>query len=156
MQQNGITVYCYNCCGPHYHWLNRMLDLPVWQQRLLGWLSYKWGISGWLHWGWNFWVDWFQDSFQTIDNEAYKGDHYSVYPDTENNRIKGSIRTEALRDMDEEFELLYLLGKHNPELARRLVDKVIVNASDNFVRDPAVMNDVRTELIRACAVYSQF
>lgn len=51
MQRNGITVYSYNCCGPHYHWLNRMLDLPVWQQRLLGWLSYKWGISGWLHWG---------------------------------------------------------------------------------------------------------
>lgn len=156
MQQNGTTVYCYNCCGPHYHWLNRMLDLPVWQQRLLGWLSYKWGISGWLHWGWNFWVDWFQDSFQTIDNEYYKGDHYSVYPDTANNRIKGSIRTEALRDMDEEFELLYLLGQHNPELARRLVDKVAVNASDSFVRDPAIMNDVRTELIRACAVYSQF
>lgn len=91
-----------------------------------------------------------------MDNETYKGDHYSVYPDPENNRIKGSIRTEALRDMDEEFELLYLLGKHNPELARRLVDKVAVNASDRFIKDPAVMNDVRTELIRACAVYSQF
>jgi len=151
IQQLGITVYCYNCCVPTYNWLNRMIDKPVWNQRLLGWLCYKWGISGWLHWGWNFWVEWFQTTFHDVDDAAFKGDHYSVYPDIENNKIKASIRTEILRDMGEEYELLRILGKKNPQQALDLVNKVVSDASNNYTKDVEKMISVRNELIRACA-----
>lgn len=151
LKNQGVTVYAYNCCGPGNEWLNRFIDKPVWQQRSLGWLCYKWGITGWLHWGWNFWVDWYQDTLHTIDQEGFKGDHYSVYPDVENNRIKNSIRQIAIRDMSEDYELLLALGKKNPELAMKLVELVAVDASGNYTRDIPILIQARNQLVRACA-----
>lgn len=151
LKNKGINVYVYNCCGPGNEWLNRFIDKPVWQQRTLGWLCYKWGIPGWLHWGWNFWVDWFEDSLHTIDKEGFKGDHYSVYPDIKNNKIKNSIRQHAIRDMSEDYELLLILGKKNPGLASELVDKIAVNASGDYTSDVELMIQVRSQLIRAAA-----
>lgn len=151
LQSKGTTVFVYNCCGPGNNWLNRLIDKPVWNQRLLGWLCYKWGVSGWLHWGWNFWVDWFQSSFYSVDDAAFKGDNYSVYPDTENNKIKASIRSEAIRDMSEEYELLNILGKNNPALAKEIIESVIIDASHNYTKDIRKMESARNKLIKACA-----
>lgn len=156
MQQNGVRVYGYNCCGPGWVWLNRLIDKPVWNQRQLGWLCYKWGISGWLHWGWNFWVEWFQSDFHDVNAAAFKGDHYSVYPDIKNNMIKTSIRMEAIRDMGEEYELLRILGEKNPDLALKLVNSVTPYADRDYTKDTDRMNDVRASLIRACAVHADF
>jgi len=156
MQINGVKIYGYNCCGPHYSWLNRLIDHPVWHQRQLGWLSYKWRLSGWLHWGWNFWVDWFQNKLHEIDEEAFKGDHYSVYPDVSNNKIKSSIRMNAIRDMGEEYELLRMLGNKNPELALKFIDKVTPDGNEGYISDTETLNATRNELIRACAIYAQF
>ncbi|MBQ4278772.1 MAG: DUF4091 domain-containing protein [Rikenellaceae bacterium] len=151
LQQAGITVYGYNCCGPGDSWLNRMIDKPVWNQRLLGWLCYKWGLPGWLHWGWNFWVEWNQDKFHSVDDAAFKGDHYSVYPDVKNNRVKASIRTEAIRDMSEEYELLRILGEKDQARALELVERVARNASGDYTRDTKLMLETRNELVRAAA-----
>lgn len=150
LRNQGVTVYGYNCCGPGNFWLNRFVDKPVWNQRSLGWLCYKWELPGWLHWGWNFWVDWDQDTLHTIDQEGFKGDHYSVYPDVENNRIKSSIRMDAIRDMCEDYEILYILGQHNRELALQLVDSIAADASENYTKDISKMIETRNKLIEAC------
>jgi hypothetical protein len=155
LQNEGVKVYVYNCCLPGHEWLNRLIDKPVWQQRTLGWLCYKWGVSGWLHWGWNFWVEWYQDKIHTVAEEGFKGDHYTVYPDVGNNKVKNSIRGIANRDMAEDYELLFQLGIKNKELALQLVNKIAVNASDNYTTDIKTMLEVRKELIRACANYSK-
>ncbi len=149
LKNEGVKIYVYNCCGPGNEWLNRFIDKPVWQQRSLGWLCYKWGIPGWLHWGWNFWVDWFEDSLHTIEEEGFKGDHYSVYPDLKNNKIKNSIRQTAVRDMSEDYELLLILGKKNPEAALELVNEIAVNASGNYTSDINSMVHTRNRLVRA-------
>lgn len=153
LRNQGVTVYGYNCCGPGNFWLNRFIDKPVWNQRSLGWLCYKWRLSGWLHWGWNFWVEWFQEELHTIDQEGFKGDHYSVYPDIKNNRIKGSIRMEAIRDMCEDYEILHILGQKDHKLALELVDMIANNASGNYTRDINKMIDTRNNLIEACEKY---
>ncbi len=153
LQAKGVDVYVYNCCGPEYSWLNRFIDKPVWQQRSLGWLCYKWGVPGWLHWGWNFWVDWDQDKYHTIAEEWVKGDHYTVYPDQANNMVKNSMRGVAVRDMSEDYELLLALGKKDRELALRLVDRIAVNAENDYTTDVKVMQEVRRELIRSFAQY---
>jgi hypothetical protein len=152
LQSRGIVVYVYNCCGPGNNWLNRLIDKPVWNQRLLGWLCYKWGVSGWLHWGWNFWVDWFHSSFYSVNDAAFKGDNYTVYPDVANNRVKTSIRAEAIRDMSEEFELLRILGESNPVLTKEIIESVIVDASNNYTKDTRKMETARIRLLKACAV----
>src|SRR5262249_28749321 len=100
--RNGKQVYAYNMCCVDANNLNRYVDGPVWQGRNLGWVLYKYGIPGYLHWGWNFWIDWGGTSMLSIDQERYKGDHYIVYPDVTNNRIKSTIRFEATRDMAED------------------------------------------------------
>ncbi len=151
LQSKGTLIYAYNCCGPGNNWLNRFIDKPVWNQRLLGWLCYKWGVSGWLHWGWNFWVDWFHSSFYSVNDAAFKGDNYTVYPDVANNKVKTSIRAEAIRDMSEEYELLNILGKSNPALAKELVESVIVDASNNYTKDIRKMESARNKLLKACA-----
>lgn len=150
LRSKGVTVYGYNCCGPGNFWLNRFIDKPVWNQRSLGWLCYKWNLSGWLHWGWNFWVEWFQDELHTINDEGFKGDHYSVYPDIKNNKIKSSIRMDAIRDMCEDYEILYILGQKNHKLALELIDIIASDASWNYTSDINKMIKTRTKLINAC------
>ncbi len=150
LRNQGVTIYGYNCCGPGNFWLNRFIDKPVWNQRSLGWLCYKWQLSGWLHWGWNFWVEWFQDKLHTIDEEGFKGDHYSVYPDIKNNKIKSSIRMDAIRDMCEDYEILYILGQKDHKLALELVDMVASDASGEYTRDINKIIDARNKLIEAC------
>jgi len=153
LRTEGVTIYAYNCCLPGHSWLNRLIDKPVWNQRSLGWLSFKWGIKGWLHWGWNFWVHWYDDKMHTVDDEGFKGDHYSVYPDVKNNKIKSSIRMDAIRDMCEDYELLYLLGQKDRELALQLVDEIAVNASGDYTKDIDKMIAIRKRLIDACEAY---
>ena len=86
-----------------------------------------------------------------MDDAAFKGDHYSVYPDVKNNRVKASIRTEAIRDMSEEYELLRILGEKDQARALELVERVARNASGDYTRDTKLMLETRNELVRAAA-----
>lgn len=49
------------------------------------------GISGYLHWGYNNW-NW------PLQNQVAKGDGYIVQYDIPNNKLRATIRLEALRD----------------------------------------------------------
>lgn len=147
----GVRVFLYNCCGPAGGWLNRFVDKPVWNMRSLAWLLYGWNIDGYLHWGYNFWTDWTMDEFLTIAEEAFKGDHYTIYPDPHSNRVRSSIRYESNRDAAEDFELLTILGRRNPEKAKELVAKIASDSCSNYNRNISEMIAVRAELVRAAA-----
>jgi hypothetical protein len=97
-------------------------------------------------------VDWFHSSFYSVNDAAFKGDNYTVYPDVANNRVKTSIRAEAIRDMSEEFELLRILGESNPVLTKEIIESVIVDASNNYTKDTRKMETARIRLLKACAV----
>ena len=149
--KKGTKLFLYNCCGPQGSWLNRFVDKPVWEMRTLGWLLYAWDIPCFYHWGYSFWNTWTHNEMITIAEESHKGDHYTVYPDPHRNRIRSSIRYEANRDAAEDFELLTILGKRDPQYARELVARIAKDSHTNYTRDISLMIETRKELVRAAA-----
>lgn len=148
----GSRVDVYNCCGPTGPWLNRFIDKPVWQMRTLAWLLYCWGVEGYLHWGYNFWNDWNVDEFLEPREEEVRGDHYSIYPDyTHGDKVRSSLRYEANRDAAQEYELLTILGKKEPQTALDLVKSIANNSSGDYVKIPYLLYQQRNELVRAAA-----
>ncbi len=54
--RRGQSWY-YICLDPRGKYLNRFIDYPTLKVRLLPWVNYRYGLSGYLHWGGNFWTD---------------------------------------------------------------------------------------------------
>lgn len=148
---SGITVYLYNCSSPGGSWLNRFVDKPVWNMRSLIYLLYQWGIDGYLHWGFNFWFDWNQRYYLKISDERIKGDHYSIHPDFNRNKVRSSIRMVACRDACEDYELLAILGDKNPEKAKEIARKIGSDSKKNYITDINEMLKIREELVREAA-----
>lgn len=149
--EKGVKVFVYNCCGPTDTWLNRFIDKPVWEMRSLAWLLYSWNVNYYSHWGFNFWNNWTQMEFMTVDEEESKGDHYTIYPDPHSNKVRSSIRYEANRDAAEDFELLTILGRRDPEYAKELVARIVRDSHSDYTKDIDVMIKTRKELVRAAA-----
>ena len=123
-QRKGDEVWFYTCLAPQGDFVNRFLEQPLIKTRLIHWLNYKYGATGYLHWGFNQWFS---------DNDPYKetttmnmesgntlpgGDSWIVYPD--NGKLYGSIRLEAMRGGIADYTLLKMLEKKDPELAKEL------------------------------------
>ena len=150
-KEKGREIYTYVCNWPQGPSLNRFIDKPVWQMRSIGWLSYRWDTTGFLHWAWHHWTDQNRHYQIPVDDEDYKGDHYTVWPDVPNNTVKSSIRNAAARDAAEDYELLYILGERNPKHAKDLAGQVALDSSGLYNRSISDMIEKRIELVRAAA-----
>lgn len=139
----GEQVWMYTCGFPKGAYLNRFLDQPAWMGRNLLWLCYRWGLPGFLHWGWNIWQF-------PIDAYEARGDAYIVWPDQPNGTIMESVRSAAVRDGAEEYELLRLLERRNPQRAAELASAVVVSGTE-YSTDIELMRRKREELLRACS-----
>jgi hypothetical protein len=51
----GKEVWAYNCNGPRLNYPNRYLDQPLIGCRIVPWICWRYGITGYLHWGYNHW-----------------------------------------------------------------------------------------------------
>ena len=147
----GREVYTYVCNWPQGPWLNRFIDKAVWQMRTIGWLSYKWNNTGFLHWAWQHWTDQTRHYLIGVDDEEYKGDHYTVWPDTANNTIKSSIRNAAWRDAAEDYEIFYILGQSKPGYAKDIAGSIAQDANNLYNGSISDMIAKRAELVRAAA-----
>ncbi len=114
--REGLTSWCYYCCGPRGQYLNRLLDTPLAKIRMNGWLFYRWPFKGFLHWGYNYWqrsqTRELIDPFTLQDGGKWPGwaygDTFLVYPG-ENGPLD-SLRWEAFADSLQEYALLQTLG----------------------------------------------
>ena len=134
-------VYTYSCVVPQGTYLNRFIDMPVYYGRSIAWWNYNVGANGYLHWGLMAW-------YRPITDFAL-GDTATIYADVANNTIKSSIRMENLRDGAEEYELLKMLEKVDPNAAKALVEMVASDAKTNYCKDTDELAEVRAMLIRA-------
>lgn len=141
-QKEGDEVWFYTCLGPQGDFANRFMEQPFIKTRLIHWLNFKYGATGYLHWGFNQWrklVDPYKEA-TSINTESGNilpgGDSWIVYP--ENGKLYGSIRLEAMRDGIADYTLLKMLEKKNPEQARELCRRVVYHwtlydiSSDHF------------------------
>ena len=152
--QSGREVWFYTCLFPNKRYLNRLIDYPLLKVRLLHWLNFRYGFTGFLHWGWNYWTpEPVKDTQPVIDANTQllpPGDAFIVYPDRERNSVYSSIRLETMREGIEDYELLRMLAMKNPAAAEKLSQAVIKSFTE-YVRDPAKFREVEKQLLEAAS-----
>lgn len=157
MRELGEEVWTYVCCVPEGDWLNRFLDKPVLESRILMWGCEKNQLSGYLHWGWNQFPEG-MDPFKAtschnptgLGTNFPCGDAFIVYPGDEKNPVWLSLRLEAERRGTEDLELLRRLRKENPEQHDALMSRVFTD-NRHFERDANKFADAYRELLATLA-----
>lgn len=150
-QTKGDEFWTYTCVWPEGEYANRFIELPLIKTRLLHWINYRYGMTGYLHWGFNYWVkdDPFSDVTRTKAKDGWggflpAGDSWIVYP--KDGRLLDSIRYETMRDGIADYELLSMLGERDPAAAHRLAEELIL-AFDHYVTDVSAFRRVRHRLL---------
>jgi hypothetical protein len=150
--QSGHDVWFYTCLFPNKRYLNRLIDYPLLKVRLLHWLNFRYGFTGFLHWGWSYWTpDPVKDTQPVIDANTQllpPGDAFIVYPDPARKSVFSSIRLEAMREGVEDYELLRALKAKNPAAAEQLSQAAITSFTE-YVRDPAAFRKIERKLLQA-------
>lgn len=143
-QKAGDTVWCYSCCYPEDPWwLNKFIDQPHIYARLIKWVCFTHGITGFLHWGFNYWSG---EMYGLMPGARFKGDGFIVYPDPAHHQLLMSARGIATRDGLQDWELLHLLSAKNPATAHAIAARLARSFCD-FTAQPAAMDQAVTELL---------
>jgi len=147
-QKAGDEVWFYTCVFPQGEYANRFIEQPLIKTRLLHWINYRYGATGYLHWGYNWWTD--EDPFK-FSTRAHggppylpAGDPWIVYPGADG--PLDSIRHEAMRDGVADYELLSMLGERDAKAAEKLVGTHIL-AFDRYDCDAAMFRATRHQLL---------
>ncbi len=147
-QQVGDRVWFYTCVFPQGEYANRFIEQPLIKTRLLHWINYRYGLTGYLHWGYNFWTqdDPFTHLTRPHGGPPYlpAGDAWIVYPGK-----KGpldSIRFEAMRDGIVDHELLSMLGERDAAAAKKLAAEFVIDF-DKYNTDVKTFRAKRRELL---------
>ena len=103
-QRDGNELWYYMAM-PYDSFPNRFIDFPLIETRILYWLNYRLGLTGFLHWGFNQWTD---NPYETMNRIATgAGDAWTVYP--KKGGLIDSVRWEATRNGLQDYEYLWLL-----------------------------------------------
>lgn len=149
---SGRPVWFYTCLYPRKRYLNRLLDYPLIKVRLLQWLDFRYGFTGFLHWGGNFWTPKpLLDTQPVIDNNSEllpPGDAFILYPDRQHLTVLSSIRFEAMRSGIEDYEMLRALQSRNPAAAQQIAASAVSSFTD-YVRDAATFRSIELRLLEA-------
>jgi hypothetical protein len=127
-QAAGDEVWFYTCCGPQNDYANRFLEQPLVQMRILHWMNYRYGATGYLHWGFNWWHLSDTGDAAVLDKAVTTwtaGDSWIIYPAY--GKVYSSIRLEAMRDGIADYELLKLLEQKDADKAKKLANAVVRN-----------------------------
>ncbi|GBU08797.1 hypothetical protein AwDysgo_21280 [Bacteroidales bacterium] len=127
-QKKGDQVWFYTCLAPQGDYANRFIEQALIKTRLIHWINYRYGATGYLHWGFNYWPTgdpYYETTSSNIEsgNVLPGGDSWIVYPD--NGKLYGSVRLDAMRDGIADYTLLQMLERKNPELAKELCRQVV-------------------------------
>ena len=147
----GDTLWYYTCCCPGGWYLNRLLDEELLRTRYLHWANRLYGMPGYLHWGLNHYEctdDPFSGragSIETLSTTALPcGDSHIVYP--LGKQVLRSVRFEMMRAGCEDYELLGLLARRNPDKADGLMKQCVRSFTDYTV-DVSTFEQAYTELL---------
>ena len=127
-QAAGDEVWFYTCLNPKGEFANRFLEQPLLKTRLLHWINFRFGATGYLHWGLNYWKGedpWDETTaIQTENGNILPGgDSWIIYP--RDKRLYGSIRLEAMRDGIADYTLLQMLARKDEALAKEICRQTV-------------------------------
>ncbi|MBX7256929.1 MAG: DUF4091 domain-containing protein [Candidatus Hydrogenedentes bacterium] len=164
-QKAGDEVWFYTCVYPQGEYANRFIEQPLIKTRLLHWINFKYGITGYLHWGYNHWR---AESPYTSTTVAHggppylpAGDPWIVYPGK--NGPWDSIRWEAMRDGIVDHELLSMLAEEQSRSMKRIKEKDTVQTLassfvldfDKYNTDVQQFRKARRELLKQLSAYQK-
>ena len=170
-QQRGEEFYWYVCVAPSYPYPNVMLEYPPAMGRVLFWMTWKYGVTGFEYYCYNIWNDrnfnadpakrypnakWNADGFER--GKVTNGDGMIFYPGPIT-----CLRMEAMRDGIEEWESHQLLrdcaeglrNRKNPQKHKGLLTQAekllavkdeIVSSFTQYTTDPEQLLAAREEL----------
>ena len=149
----GGEVWTYVCCAPLGKWLNRLLDQPLINGRLLFWGCALNRISGYLHWGYNQFGG-VPDPFTATSAHNWTGigtnfpcgDAFIVYPGKK--EPWPSMRLEAERRGAEDAALLYALLERDPAAHDALIRRILRSFND-YDSDPAMLEALHETLLQS-------
>ena len=157
-QTSGRELWYYTCCHPTGFYLNRFLDFSLSKVRLLHWVNWRFGVTGYLHWGLAYWG---KEPFGAPRDNLPPGDTHIIYPGKHG--PLNSIRWETERDGLEDYEYLWLLTQRLKEVQQRLgpaaatfdparradeFARSLVRDFDDFTHDPGLIHRQRIEIAR--------
>ncbi len=145
----GGQSWYYICLDPRGKYLNRFIDYPTLKVRLLPWVNYRYGLTGYLHWGGNFWTDRPFENVQPDWGGGFflpAGDDAIVYPDPEHDGVFVSLRLEVMREGIEDYELLMESARHAPERTDALA-RTVMPAFTDYVRDVTQFREFERKLL---------
>ena len=134
-QAAGNEVWFYTCVEPQGNYANRFLEQPLIQTRLLHWINYRYGATGYLHWGFNQW-----------DKPGFPaGDAWIIYPFE--GKVYSSMRLAAMRDGIADYELLKLLEQKSPEKAKELA-RTLIKDFNSYDSNIQTFRQTRLKLLK--------
>lgn len=141
-QAMGTELWFYTCCHPYGRFMNRFIDFPLIETRLLFWLNWKYRLDGYLHWGLNRWTE---KPFEDVGTDLPPGDRNIIYPGKEG--PINSIRWEAQREGLQDYEYFWLLTQKTKELKEKFGD------SANFIDENQRSDEICRMIIRSFTEY---
>ncbi len=140
LQKNQERFTFYTCGYPAGDTMNRVLDLPVSAGRLPFWMCHRYGFEGFLHWG-----------YHVNELVGPAGNQNIVYP--HGNTVAESVRSHAQRAGAEDWELLEIIRRHDPEKADALVKRACRDFND-YERDAKKLESIRHDLLMTADLYA--
>jgi hypothetical protein len=144
------------CVWPHEH-PNLFIEYPAADARIIGWLTYRYGISGFEYWGLNQWGsntghrDWAKFTRGDTRTSWHRtefpwGDGWLLYPGNHGEPLS-SIRFENLRDGFEDAELLQLLAARGRKDEADRMAATIAPSITSYVTAPGLLAAAHEQLL---------
>ena len=178
-QERGEEFYWYVACGPEYPYPNVQVEYPLIASRVLFWMTWKYGVTGFEYYCYNIWErNYSSDPASRYPNVKWKADGWSRGWPTNGDGMLfypgpiSSLRFEAIRDGIEDWESFMVLcdciaavrdrkdaSKHQDLLDRAgkllKVNQEIVSDFSHYTLDPERLMVEREELGDLIAEFAQ-
>ncbi|MFC5404512.1 glycoside hydrolase domain-containing protein [Cohnella soli] len=166
-QANGGNMWWYGCVVPTNPYPTYHIDDDLISARLIPWMQRSYGIEGNLYWSVNVYAKW--TGFQYIARDIWNdpmafpganGDGFLLYPGYKYglNGPIGTLRLQAIRDGNQDYEYLWLLEERIKQAAQQLgvvvsakeliqpyYDRLFTNVKA-FTKSPQDLQQVRSEI----------
>ncbi len=146
LRDDWNELWFYTCNMPGGRWLNRFIDSPLLNTRLLHWGNYRFNLTGYLHWGFNH-IKRDQDPFeQTSGNGGLPaGDTHIVYP--YGDQILRSLRFMQMKCGVQDYEILRAISLTDKEKADRLCRSALL-AFDDYITDVEEFDRISADIVK--------
>lgn len=177
-QAAGDDVWWYGCVWPKYPYPTYHIDDYLLSARLISWMQKSYGIKGNLYWSTNLYLKYDQEAQKYEKRDVWKdpkgfpganGDGFLLYPGYDYG-IYGpvpSLRLEAIRDGNEDYEYLWLLEQKMKQASTQLgvdvslddimqpmYERLFTNIK-SYTKQPNTLIDIRREVAEMIEVLEQ-